>query len=100
MELLPGWGVAGGMNMSILRDLRPEEKSALGGDAVLVGNEAATRIDGKIERVRHQSRATSSRQPRQVRKEATVTGSCVCSGSLVPGFSISRGVSPPARRRG
>jgi len=26
------------------------------------------------------SRATQSRQPRQVRKEATVTGSCVCSG--------------------
>jgi len=34
--------------------------------------------------VRHRSRATSSRQPRQVRKEATVTGSCVCSGSPVP----------------
>src|SRR3954464_6647311 len=26
------------------------------------------------------TRATQSRQPRQVRKEATVTGSCVCSG--------------------
>src|SRR6476646_11718565 len=36
--------------------------------------------------VRHRSRATHSRQPRQVRKEATVTGSCVCSGCPVPGF--------------
>ena len=40
----------------------------------------------RIELVRHRSRATPSRQPRQVRKEATVTGSCVCSGSPVPGF--------------
>ena len=38
-------------------------------------------------RVRHRFRATFSRQPRQVRKEATVTGSFVCSGSPVPGFS-------------
>ena len=30
--------------------------------------------------VRYRPRATHSRQPRQVRKEATVTGSCVCSG--------------------
>jgi hypothetical protein len=36
--------------------------------------------------VRHRSRATFSRQPRQVRKEATVTGSFVCSGPPVPGF--------------
>ena len=36
--------------------------------------------------VRHRSHATYSRQPRQVRKEATVTGSCVCSGSPVPGL--------------
>jgi len=36
-------------------------------------------------RVRHRSHATPSRQPRQVRKEATVTGSCVCSGLPVPG---------------
>src|SRR5689334_15654396 len=28
------------------------------------------------------TRATQSRQPRQVRKEATVTGSCVCSEHL------------------
>src|ERR1700686_4629644 len=37
-------------------------------------------------RVRHRFRATFSRQPRQVRKEATVTGSFVCSGAPVPGF--------------
>ena len=43
--------------------------------------------------VRHRSRATHSRQPRQVRKEATVTGSCVCSGSPVPGFFLP-GLSP------
>jgi hypothetical protein len=36
--------------------------------------------------VRHRSHATYSRQPRQVRKEATVTGSCVCSESPVPGY--------------
>jgi hypothetical protein len=36
--------------------------------------------------VRHRSHATHSRQPRQVRKEATVTGSCVCSGSPVSGL--------------
>jgi len=34
--------------------------------------------------VRHRSHATFSRQPRQVRKEATVTGSCVCSEFPVP----------------
>src|ERR1700675_4275463 len=39
--------------------------------------------------VRHRSHATYSRQPRQVRKEATVTGSCVCSGSPVPGLFFS-----------
>ena len=42
----------------------------------------------RIEEVRHRSRATHSRQPRQVRKEATVTGSCVCSGPPVPGFFV------------
>ena len=36
-----------------------------------------------MEMVRHRSRATHSRQPRQVRKEATVTGSDVCSESPV-----------------
>src|SRR6202035_744700 len=36
--------------------------------------------------VRHRFRATFSRQPRQVRKEATVTGSFVCSGAPVPDF--------------
>ncbi len=39
-----------------------------------------------IFRVRHRFRATFSRQPRQVRKEATVTGSFVCSGAPVPDF--------------
>jgi len=43
-------------------------------------------LDGKLQRVRYRSHATSSRQPRQVRKEATVTGSYVCSGFPVPGF--------------
>jgi hypothetical protein len=41
-----------------------------------------------IKKVRHRSRATHSRQPRQVRKEATVTGSCVCSGEPVPGLFV------------
>src|SRR5438128_719102 len=43
----------------------------------------------KIKAVRHQSHATYSRQPRQVRKEATVTGSYVCSGSPVPDLLLS-----------
>src|SRR5882757_9615733 len=43
-------------------------------------------LDGKLLRVRYRSHATFSRQPRQVRKEATVTGSYVCSGFPVPGF--------------
>ena len=37
-----------------------------------------------MNQVRHRSYATYSRQPRQVRKEATVTGSCVCSEFPVP----------------
>jgi hypothetical protein len=44
--------------------------------------------------VRHRSYATYSRQPRQVRKEATVTGSCVCSESPVPGYFFHRSVFP------
>src|SRR5271167_2916180 len=44
----------------------------------------------RIIQVRHRSHATYSRQPRQVRKEATVTGSCVCSGVPVPGLFILR----------
>ena len=43
-------------------------------------------VNGKIVWVRYRSHATYSRQPRQVRKEATVTGSYVCSGFPVPGF--------------
>src|SRR5271167_4971641 len=42
--------------------------------------------NAKMNSVRHRSYATYSRQPRQVRKEATVTGSCVCSGPPVPGL--------------
>ncbi len=56
-------------------------------------------------RVRHRFRATFSRQPRQVRKEATVTGSFVCSGAPVPGFlfallSVERRASSLFRQRG
>src|ERR1019366_3413682 len=39
-------------------------------------------------RVRHRFRATFSRQTRQVRKEATVTGSFVCSGRRCLAFFI------------
>ena len=46
--------------------------------------------------VRHRSRATYSRQPRQVRKEATVTGSCVCSEPPVPGFVFGSSRNMPA----
>ena len=48
----------------------------------------ALTADARMISVRHRSYATHSRQPRQVRKEATVTGSCVCSESPVPGLSI------------
>src|SRR4051812_22280816 len=44
--------------------------------------------DARIILVRHRSHATFSRQPRQVRKEATVTGSDVCSESPVPDLSF------------
>ena len=44
--------------------------------------------NGKLARVRYRSHATHSRQPRQVRKEATVTSSGVCSGFPVPGFFV------------
>ena len=46
--------------------------------------------NARIVPVRHRSHATYSRQPRQVRKEATVTGSCVCSEVPVPDFFHSR----------
>ncbi len=53
--------------------------------------------NARMIQVRHRSHATYSRQPRQVRKEATVTGSCVCSESPVPGlfFSALSGSCPP-----
>src|SRR5579859_938745 len=44
--------------------------------------------DVKLKQVRHRSHATFSRQPRQVRKEATVTGSCVCSEVPVSDFNF------------
>src|SRR5579859_2715534 len=50
--------------------------------------------NARILQVRHRSYATYSRQPRQVRKEATVTGSCVCSEPPVPDFFGSRRVVP------
>jgi hypothetical protein len=56
------------------------------------GETAAEAEDGdkfaRMKQVRHRSYATYSRQPRQVRKEATVTGSCVCSESPVPGLLL------------
>src|SRR5229473_4777437 len=51
-----------------------------------LSNQVALRVFARMIQVRHRSHATYSRQPRQVRKEATVTGSCVCSGSPVPGL--------------
>jgi hypothetical protein len=45
-------------------------------------------LNARMIQVRHRSHATYSRQPRQVRKEATVTGSCVCSGVPVPGLIV------------
>jgi len=44
----------------------------------------ATNVNAMMVWVRYRSHATHSRQPRQVRKEATVTGSCVCSEFPVP----------------
>src|ERR1700751_4578005 len=41
-------------------------------------------VNARMKQVRYRSHATYSRQPRQVRKEATVTGSCVCSEVPVP----------------
>jgi len=39
-----------------------------------------------------------SRQTRQVRKEATVTGSCVCSGFPVPDLTSLQPTQPQATR--
>src|SRR5271169_4729393 len=50
-------------------------------------------------RVRHRFRATFSRQTRQVRKEATVTGSFVCSGAPVPDFCLSHGIAQVSAQR-
>ena len=43
-------------------------------------------VNARMKQVRYRSHATYSRQPRQVRKEATVTGSYVCSEVPVPDF--------------
>ena len=49
---------------------------------------ATQQSDARMIQVRHRSHATHSRQPRQVRKEATVTGSCVCSEFPVSDFNF------------
>src|SRR5579864_7732593 len=63
------------MEFSIVRDPGREGKGTM-----------VPSSNGKLLRVRYRSHATHSRQPRQVRKEATVTSSGVCSGFPVPGF--------------
>jgi len=55
---------------------------------------ALANADARIISVRHRSHATFSRQPRQVRKEATVTGSDVCSESPVSGLFFSTVAGP------
>ena len=45
--------------------------------------------DGKMKWVGRWSRATQSCETRQVRKEATVAGQCVCSGQLAPDFFVA-----------
>ena len=45
--------------------------------------------NARMIQVRYRSHATYSRQPRQVRKEATVTGSYVCSEFPVPDLVFS-----------
>ena len=47
---------------------------------------AVRESDAILEWVGRWSRATQSCETRQVRKEATVAGQCVCSGQLAPGF--------------
>src|SRR5258708_28708835 len=66
--------------------LAPKVTGLLPGCNQNLPSQAALRVFARMIQVRHRSHATYSRQPRQVRKEATVTGSCVCSGSPVPGL--------------
>src|SRR5215471_6123383 len=47
-------------------------------------------VNARMNQVRYRSHATYSRQPRQVRKEATVTGSCVCSEVPVPDLFLNK----------
>src|SRR5215469_708794 len=70
-----GCETSGCMELTIVRYVWPEGKGTF-----------VPKSDGKLLGVRYRSHATYSRQPRQVRKEATVTSSCVCSGFPVPGF--------------
>ena len=53
--------------------------------------------NARMIQVRYRSHATYSRQPRQVRKEATVTGSYVCSESPVPDLFFSTATLPKFR---
>jgi len=50
--------------------------------------------NARMIQVRYRSHATYSRQPRQVRKEATVTGSYVCSESPVPDLFLFHSNTP------
>src|SRR5450631_211154 len=54
------------------------------GGATFLARRLDRLLNARMTAVGHRSRATYSRQPRQVRKEATVTSSCVCSGPPVP----------------
>jgi len=53
-----------------------------------IGDRSFLIPNARMIQVRYRSHATHSRQPRQVRKEATVTGSCVCSESPVPDLIV------------
>src|SRR5258707_4195166 len=55
--------------------------------------------NARMMQVRHRSYATYSRQPRQVRKEATVTGSCVCSEPPVPDLFLGVSSCPSDYQR-
>jgi hypothetical protein len=50
------------------------------------GDRAPNISDDMMQLVGRWSRATQSCETRQVRKEATVAGQCVCSGQLAPDF--------------
>src|ERR1043166_9220591 len=54
--------------------------------------------NAKMIQVRHRSHATHSRQPRQARKEARVTGSCVLSQFPVSDFNFFHAKRSPVPR--